>query len=72
MRHLNFFNTHPYFSSLVGGVIAREEGGKLDRGDFLDDLKHSLMSTFGSIGDELFWGHDRLEEALDWAAGRTN
>jgi 2-hydroxychromene-2-carboxylate isomerase len=32
------------------------------------------LGAFGSptfvAGDELFWGDDRLEEALDWAAGR--
>jgi 2-hydroxychromene-2-carboxylate isomerase len=32
------------------------------------------LGAFGSptfaVGDELFWGDDRLEEALDWAAGR--
>jgi 2-hydroxychromene-2-carboxylate isomerase len=32
------------------------------------------LGAFGSpsfvSGDELFWGDDRLEEALDWAAGR--
>jgi 2-hydroxychromene-2-carboxylate isomerase len=32
------------------------------------------LGAFGSpsfaVGDELFWGDDRLEEALDWAVGR--
>jgi 2-hydroxychromene-2-carboxylate isomerase len=32
------------------------------------------LGAFGSptfaVGDELFWGDDRLEEAVDWAAGR--
>jgi 2-hydroxychromene-2-carboxylate isomerase len=32
------------------------------------------FGAFGSpsfvAGDELFWGDDRLEEAVDWAAGR--
>ncbi|TMB59756.1 MAG: 2-hydroxychromene-2-carboxylate isomerase, partial [Deltaproteobacteria bacterium] len=23
------------------------------------------------VGDELFWGNDRLEDALAWAAGRA-
>ncbi|MFM7442815.1 MAG: DsbA family protein, partial [Tabrizicola sp.] len=32
------------------------------------------LGAFGSptfaVGDELFWGDDRLEEAVAWAAGR--
>lgn len=32
------------------------------------------LGAFGSptfaVGDEIFWGDDRLEEAVDWAAGR--
>lgn len=46
-----------------------------------DQVKHALRQTteeavrhglFGApsftVGDELFWGDDRLQEALDWAA----
>ncbi len=54
-RHLELFNTHPYFAGLVAGAVAREEGGSLDRGRFLSDLKRSLMSVLGSIGDSFFW-----------------
>ena len=45
-----------------------------------EEIKHALRATteeamkrgiFGApsftVGDELFWGDDRLEEALDWA-----
>jgi 2-hydroxychromene-2-carboxylate isomerase len=32
------------------------------------------LGVFGTpafvVGDELFWGNDRLEAALDWAAKR--
>lgn len=54
-RHLELFNTHPYFAGLVAGAVVSEEGGKLDRGRFLGDLKRSLMSVLGSIGDGFFW-----------------
>src|SRR2546425_107439 len=33
------------------------------------------LGSFGAptavVGDELFWGNDRLEDALAWAAGRA-
>jgi mannose/fructose/N-acetylgalactosamine-specific phosphotransferase system component IID len=54
-RHLDFFNTHPFFAGLVAAAVAGEEGGERDRGSFLRDLKHSLMGTLGSLGDSLFW-----------------
>jgi len=54
-RHLDFFNTHPYFAGLVAGAVVREEGGDLDQGRFVEDLKRSLMSTMASIGDGFFW-----------------
>lgn len=64
LRHLDFFNTHPYFSGLVAAAVAREEGGELDRDRFLSDLKRSLMSTLGGIGDSLFWATLRPLSAL--------
>jgi len=54
-RHLDFFNTHPYFAGLVAGAVVHEEEGDLDKGRFLEDLKRSLMSAMASIGDGFFW-----------------
>lgn len=58
---------------------AQLPGAVLDRARD-DDVRHALRSNteeatrrgiFGApaflIGEELFWGDDRLEEALDWA-----
>lgn len=54
-QHLDFFNTHPYFAGMVAGAVAREEGGDMDRGRFLQELKRSMMGVLGSIGDGFFW-----------------
>ena len=62
-RHLHFFNTHPYFASLILGVIARkeeimagsppEERAKL--AENIDTLKRSFMGPMGALGDSFFW-----------------
>lgn len=58
MRHLEYFNTNPYFSSVVMGVtLALEE--RLSRGeiaeDIIQDTKEGLMTACAAIGDGLFW-----------------
>lgn len=58
MRHLEYFNTNPYFSSIVMGVtLALEE--RLSRGeiaeDIIHDTKEGLMTACAAIGDGLFW-----------------
>jgi PTS system mannose-specific IID component len=64
VRNLEFFNTHPYFAGLVAAAIAREEGGVRDEDSFLTDLKRSLMSSLGSVGDAFFWAALRPLSAL--------
>jgi len=47
-------------------------------GEALEDAtaEAQALGIFGSpsfvVGTEVFWGDDRLEDALDWAAGRTS
>jgi PTS system mannose-specific IID component len=58
MRHLEYFNTNPYFASVVMGVtLALEE--RLSRGeiaeDIIHDTKEGLMTACAAIGDGLFW-----------------
>jgi 2-hydroxychromene-2-carboxylate isomerase len=55
-------------------VIARANSDEVrQRYDAETDVARKL-GAFGSptfaVGDEIFWGDDRLEEAVDWAAGR--
>ncbi len=58
LRHLEYFNTNPYFASIVMGVtLSLEE--KLARGeiseDIIHDTKEGLMTACAAIGDGLFW-----------------
>ena len=58
LRHLEYFNTNPYFASIVMGVtLALEE--RLSRGeiteDIIHDTKEGLMTACAAIGDGLFW-----------------
>jgi PTS system mannose-specific IID component len=58
MRHFEYFNTNPYFASIVMGVVlALEE--RLSHGeigeDIIQDTKEGLMTACAAIGDGLFW-----------------
>jgi len=64
VRNLEFFNTHPYFAGLIAAAVAGEEGGERDEDEFLSDLKRSLMSSLGSVGDAFFWSVLRPLSAL--------
>jgi mannose PTS system EIID component len=56
-RHLQMFNTHPYFSgSVLGSVVRLEENSG---GAGISDssvVKQSLMGPYAAIGDTFFWG----------------
>lgn len=56
-RHLQMFNTHPYFSAPVIGSVVRleeEQGGKGDAIEIIA-LKQSLVGSYAAIGDIFFW-----------------
>jgi PTS system mannose-specific IID component len=58
MRHLEYFNTNPYFASIVMGVtLSLEE--RLSQGeiheDIIQDTKEGLMTACAAIGDGMFW-----------------
>ena len=60
LRHLEYFNTHPYLSAaILGATIRLEEGGAgIDQeGDHpATRLKKALMAPYAAIGDNFFSG----------------
>jgi mannose/fructose/N-acetylgalactosamine-specific phosphotransferase system component IID len=67
-RHLEFFNTHPYFANALIGIVARLEEemalGKEVKPEQITAVKMSMGGAFGGIGDSLFWGAWRPFTAL--------
>ncbi|MCX5850369.1 MAG: PTS system mannose/fructose/sorbose family transporter subunit IID [Deltaproteobacteria bacterium] len=57
-RHVQMFNTHPYFSAPVIGSVVRLEEEQAGKGEALDviAIKQSLMASYAAIGDIFFWG----------------
>ena len=59
-RHLQYFNSHPYFSSFALGTAARLEEQALAEKwpDYrpIAVFKERLCGPLGAIGDRLFWG----------------
>ncbi len=59
LRHLKFFNAHPYMASYALGVCARLEEahacGDPQALKKLDRVKELLISILGAVGDHLFW-----------------
>lgn len=59
-RHLQFFNTSPYGSTLVVGITAAmEEQNSLDTNfdeDSINSVKLGLMGPLAGVFDSLFWG----------------
>ena len=60
MRHFEYFNTNPYFSSIVMGVtLALEEkyhdGDKAVDPEMIHNTKDALMTSLAAIGDGFFW-----------------
>ena len=62
-RHLEFYNTHPWASSVIFGVTAAMEEQKSKGEDIGEDaitnVKIGLMGPVAGIGDPIFWGTAR-------------
>jgi fructoselysine/glucoselysine PTS system EIID component len=60
LRHIEFFNTQPYFANLVTGInMALEE--RLAEGDekydrLVTSIKLGMMGPLAGVGDSIFWG----------------
>ncbi len=70
VRHLEYFNTHPYLSGAVlGSVIALETAnGHHEQTPDISRLKKSLMGPYAAIGDSFFWGSLRPLAGISAAA----
>ena len=59
-RHLEFYNTHPWISSVVFGVTAAMEEQRSKGEDIGDEtitnVKVGLMGPLAGVGDPIFWG----------------
>ncbi|MBI5014062.1 MAG: PTS system mannose/fructose/sorbose family transporter subunit IID [Deltaproteobacteria bacterium] len=54
VRHLEFFNTHPYLAAaILGCVVKLEEQGQPEAAR---KVKGVLMGPCGALGDTLYWG----------------
>ncbi|HNW61158.1 MAG TPA: PTS system mannose/fructose/sorbose family transporter subunit IID [bacterium] len=58
-RHLDFFNSHPYFASWCLGAVAKleEEAQRKKWEEYrpIEIFKERLVGPLGGIGDRLFW-----------------
>ena len=62
-RHLEFYNTHPWASSVIFGVTAAMEEQKSKGEDISEEtitsVKVGLMGPLAGVGDPIFWGTAR-------------
>ena len=62
-RHLEFYNTHPWVSSVVFGVTAAMEEQKAKGEEISEEtitsVKVGLMGPLAGVGDPIFWGTER-------------
>ena len=58
-RHLKFYNTHPYVSAPIVGIVLAMEEEKAKGADISDtsiqDVKIGLMGPLAGVGDPVFW-----------------
>ena len=62
-RHLEFYNTHPWASSVIFGVTAAMEEQKAKGEEISEEtitsVKVGLMGPLAGVGDPIFWGTAR-------------
>lgn len=60
LRHLKFFNTHPYFASFILGAVAQMEEKHAQTGrpseEEIISFKTMVSGPYAAIGDAFFWG----------------
>ncbi len=58
-RHLEYFNTQPYFASFIIGNTISQERSRLEYGlpgeEEIKKAKINMMGPFAALGDSLFW-----------------
>ena len=73
LRHLSFFNAHPYFASFALGAIINlenKETKQISR-DYqqLDKFKNAVTGPLGAVGDQVFWATIKPASLLVCVAG---
>ena len=53
-RHVDLFNSHPYFVTVAVGAVSRLEADETD-GALIQRFKTALRGSLGSLGDRLVW-----------------
>jgi PTS system mannose-specific IID component len=58
LRHLEFFNSHPYMACLIMGAVVKMEKecreGRI-KAEAISNFKSYTMTAFAAIGDSFFW-----------------
>lgn len=58
-RHLDFYNTHPYVSAPIMGIVLSMEEAKANGEDIsaeqIQNIKTSLIGPLAGVGDPVFW-----------------
>ncbi|MGX7196036.1 PTS system mannose/fructose/sorbose family transporter subunit IID [Enterococcus olivae] len=62
-RHLEWFNTHPWLTAPIFGVVGAMEEEKANEGNMpgssIAAMKIGLMGPLAGVGDPIFWGTAR-------------
>lgn len=61
-----FFNTNPYLSGTVLGLLVQAEGKEKETAELVRQIRASWMGPLAAIGDAMFW--QTLRPCLGWLA----